>query len=59
VIFGSTSSRLGAYQIVATLQYLAHWTHTVYRPWFMRNALGVSDRSHAMGEARGKEVRTV
>ncbi len=42
-MFGTTASRLGIYQIVTTLQYLAHWTQTVYRPWFLRNALGICE----------------
>ncbi len=42
-MFGTTSSLLGVYQIIATLQYLAHWSHTVYRPWFRRYALGMAD----------------
>ncbi|KAI9749363.1 MAG: hypothetical protein M1815_002578 [Lichina confinis] len=39
--FGTTSAALGVYQIVATIQYLAHWTRTVYRPWFSKMALGL------------------
>jgi hypothetical protein len=42
-MFGTTLSRLGAYQIIMTIQYLAHWSHTVYRPWFLRNALGMCE----------------
>ncbi|KAI9755117.1 MAG: hypothetical protein M1815_005209 [Lichina confinis] len=38
---GSTSDTLGVYQIVVTIQYLARWADTVYRPWFYTNALGM------------------
>jgi hypothetical protein len=43
VTFGTTSSCLGTYQIVSTLQYLAHWSNSVYRPWFRRNVLGLDE----------------
>lgn len=41
---GSTSNALGVYQIITTIQYLARWTETVYRPWFYTNALGMQLR---------------
>jgi hypothetical protein len=40
-MFSTMSSCLSTYQIVLTLQYLAHWSNTVYRPWYWRNALGL------------------
>ncbi len=47
VTFGTTLSRLGTYQIIMTIQYLAHWSNTVYRPWFLRNALGICESDEA------------
>jgi hypothetical protein len=40
VAIGSTMTPLGAYQIVATLCYLADWSKKVYAPWFLRHVLG-------------------
>lgn len=36
---------LGVYQIIATIQYLAYWGKTVYRPWFLKAVLGLRDET--------------
>jgi len=41
VMFGTTLNPLGVYQIIAGVQLLAHWAHTMYRPWFRSSVLGI------------------
>jgi hypothetical protein len=36
---GSTGTVVGAYAVVAALQYLMDWSEQEYRPWFMENIL--------------------
>ncbi|KAI9831745.1 MAG: hypothetical protein M1826_003076 [Phylliscum demangeonii] len=43
VSLGNTSAPLGVYQVAAALQYLAHWSTTVYRPWFFREVIPVKE----------------
>lgn len=40
--FGSTTSGLGVYKVVWTLQRLAKWSKEVYWPWYKKNLLGIS-----------------
>jgi hypothetical protein len=40
ILFGSTQSALGVYQIVAALQVIGAWCEEVYRPWFKTHVVG-------------------
>lgn len=39
--FGDTTSLAGVYTIATVVQYLRHWTATVYWEWFKRNILDI------------------
>lgn len=40
---GSTQSHLGVYQILAVLRRLAQWVDDEYRPWWIREILGMEE----------------
>ncbi|EEU33967.1 uncharacterized protein NECHADRAFT_88038 [Fusarium vanettenii 77-13-4] len=40
--FGDTTSLAGVYTIATAVQYLRHWTATVYWEWFKRNILDIT-----------------
>ena len=40
---GSTQSHLGVYQILAALRRLARWVNDEYRPWWIREILGMKE----------------
>ncbi|KAF2416326.1 hypothetical protein EJ08DRAFT_703686 [Tothia fuscella] len=41
VAFGSTTSLLGVYQVICTIQLLATWVRDDYTPWFESRCLGL------------------
>ncbi|KAF2135320.1 uncharacterized protein K452DRAFT_303628 [Aplosporella prunicola CBS 121167] len=55
--FGDSCSKLGVYQIIATLQYLGKWATTEYREWFDRKVLRVPAAT-AAGSATGTGIDT-
>ncbi|KAJ4194585.1 hypothetical protein NW759_016518 [Fusarium solani] len=44
-IFGDTTSLAGVYTIATVVQYLRHWTATVYWEWFKRNILDITHKA--------------
>jgi hypothetical protein len=40
---GDTRTVIGAYKILAAIRVLAEWSVDYYRPWFLREVVGIGE----------------